>query len=75
MWTMSVPVVGQCRDCGEDIEVALRVRATSAWLGRYEGEDRLRRRVNRALVRAAVERHERRCTGRLRPRMSYPVSA
>ena len=71
MWNVTVPVVGRCRACGEDLEIALRVRATPEWIGRYESEEQQRRQINRALVRYAVARHERRCPARSRPRLGY----
>jgi hypothetical protein len=71
MWNVTVPVVGRCRACGEDLEIALRVRATPEWIARYEYEDQHRRQINRALVRYAIARHERRCPARARPLMSH----
>ena len=71
MWNVTVPVVGRCRACGEDLEIALRVRATPEWIERYEADDRQWRQINRALVRYAVARHERRCPARGRPRATY----
>ena len=40
MWNVTVPVVGRCRACGEDFEIALRPRATPEWIERYESDDR-----------------------------------
>lgn len=70
MWSKMVPVVGRCRACGEEIGTELRLRATPEWHDRYEREDGLRRRVDGAIVRLIVARHERRCAGRARRRMT-----
>jgi len=71
MWNVTVPVVGRCRACGEDLEIALRLRATPEWIERYESDDRQWRQINRALVRYAVARHGRRCPARSRSRPPY----
>ena len=60
-WQRLLPVVGRCQECGEDISTTLLIWASTAWVNRYESDARLRRSVDLAVARKAVEQHQRIC--------------
>lgn len=74
MWEI-VPVIGQCRTCGEDLSAEVRIRGTAEWLAAYRLDERWRRRVERAVVQHVVERHARECPGAWRPEARYATPA
>ncbi len=74
MESMTVPIIGQCRACGAELGTELHVRSTAEWVARYNADLRLRNRMDRAMVRLIVSRHERHCPGR-RPAPSGRVTA
>lgn len=73
MWDITVPIVGRCRTCGEQLDTRVRVCATPAWATHYHADEALRRRVERAIVRRVVERHAHVCRGN--GRIHVPQSA
>jgi hypothetical protein len=75
MWDVMVPVVGHCRECGEELATRINVRATQDWVDRYSGDERLRRSIDHAVVRLVVARHTRRCLGRSRQRLALSAAS
>jgi hypothetical protein len=73
MWDVTVPVLGRCPACGDDLETEITVRASADWVERYEREEYLRRSVDQAIVRLVVARHDPGCPGA--PRRMLPASA
>ena len=63
MWDVQTPVIGQCHACGDELNTPIRVRATAEWVERYHADERLRRSIDRAVVRLVVERHDSHCVG------------
>ncbi|MEO7001490.1 MAG: hypothetical protein ABI068_06790 [Ktedonobacterales bacterium] len=63
LWDVSTPVSGHCQQCGDDLGTPLRVRATAEWVQSYQHDERLRRSVERAVVRLVVARHATSCAG------------
>jgi hypothetical protein len=66
MWDVTVPVIGRCRECGEELGTEITVRATAQWVERYQREAHLRGGVDQAIVRLVLARHSRRCLGAAR---------
>lgn len=75
MWDVTVPVTGRCRECGEELGTLIKVRATQAWADQYRADEWMRRRINRAVVRLVVARHERVCLGHTHPALTHPALA
>jgi hypothetical protein len=75
MWDITVPVIGRCRECGEELGTEITVRATAEWVERYQCEEHLRRGVDQAIVRLVVARHSRRCLGRARRPLALAATA
>jgi hypothetical protein len=75
MWDLMVPVIGRCRECGEELSTQINVRATHDWITRYQSDERLRRGVDQAVVRLAVARHARRCLGRTHQRLALAAAS
>ncbi|HLY29635.1 MAG TPA: hypothetical protein VKQ36_01280 [Ktedonobacterales bacterium] len=67
MWDVIAPVIGYCRACGADLSIEVRLRATEEWADRYSYDERLRRKIDRAVVRIITERHMRSCPAGRRP--------
>ncbi|HEX9413388.1 MAG TPA: hypothetical protein VF916_07770 [Ktedonobacterales bacterium] len=65
MWDVTVPVVGRCRACGEELGTEINVRATLEWVRHYQRDERLRRSIDQAVVHLVVARHTRGCLGQL----------
>lgn len=72
MWEI-VPVIGQCRTCGQDLSAEVRIRATAEWLAAYRVDDGWRRRMERAIVQRVIARHARMCPGCAQPATPYPA--
>jgi hypothetical protein len=70
-----VPVVGHCRECGDDLGTEVTLRATQDWVDQYQYDDRMRRTIDHAVVRLVVARHGRRCVGRPRQPLALAPSA
>ena len=70
MWEI-VPVIGQCRTCGEDLTTEVRIRATAEWLAAYRANEQWRRRMERAIVQRVIARHARACVACARPAHPY----
>ena len=75
MWDVTVPVVGRCRDCGEELGSEITVRATQEWVDHYQGDERMRRTIDRAVVRLVVARHMRQCLGRVPRRLALAAAS
>lgn len=75
MWDVMVPVVGHCRECGDDLGTEVTLRATQDWVDQYQYDERMRRTIDHAVVRLVVARHSRRCVGRPRQRLALGPSA
>ena len=74
MWDVTVPVIGRCRECGDELGTDIVLRATQDWVDQYQSDERLHRLIDRAVVHLVVARHERHCLGRL-PQRSELVAA
>ncbi|GEM_PF-1648755 len=61
MWDVIAAVVGHCRACGADLSCETRLRATEDWADRYYYDERMRRKIDRAVARLIAERHARAC--------------
>ncbi|HEY7982645.1 MAG TPA: hypothetical protein VID73_00670 [Ktedonobacterales bacterium] len=75
MWDITVPVIGRCRDCGDELGTEIIIRATAEWVERYQRDESLRHRANQAVVRLVVARHGRRCPGPARRPLALAASA
>jgi hypothetical protein len=75
MWDITVPVIGRCRECGDEMGTEIIIRASAEWVERYQREEPLRHRVNQAVVRLVVARHGRRCLGRARRPLALAATA
>lgn len=75
MWDVTLPIVGRCPECGEDLGGAIRIWATPKWITRYHADDRLRRGIDRSVERRILDQHERACAGRVRQRAAYAATA
>jgi hypothetical protein len=75
MWDVTVPVIGRCRECGEELGTELNVRATQDWVDQYQTDERMRRVIDHAVVRLVVARHERRCLGRPQRRLALAAAS
>jgi len=64
MQEILLPVTGLCPDCGTDLSVEISLCATVSWLNRYETDLRLRRGIDRSVVRLVLDQHRRQCAGR-----------
>jgi hypothetical protein len=58
-----LPVTGLCPDCGIDLSGEISLWAPASWLNRYETDLRLRRGIDRSIVRVVLDRHKRQCVG------------
>jgi hypothetical protein len=70
MWDVTVPVIGRCRDCGDELGTEINVRATQDWVDQYQSDERMRRAIDHAVVRLVVARHARHCIGRAPRRLA-----
>ena len=70
MWDVTVPVTGRCRECGGDLGTEIIMRATQEWVDQYQSDERMRRVIDRAVVRLVVARHDRCCLGRAPQRLA-----
>jgi hypothetical protein len=75
MWDMTVPVIGRCRECGDELGAEVVVRATQEWVDQYQSDDRMRRVIDQAVVRLVVARHERHCLGRVPQRLALAAAS
>ena len=64
MQEIQLPVTGLCPDCGTDLSDNISLWAPTSWLNRYETDLRLRRGIDRSVVRLVLDRHRRNCAGR-----------
>ncbi|MGO8948167.1 MAG: hypothetical protein ACLQUY_10985 [Ktedonobacterales bacterium] len=63
MQEIVLPVTGLCPDCGTDLSGEISLWAPASWLNRYETESRLRRGIDRSVVRLVLDRHQDQCAG------------
>jgi len=64
MQEILLPVTGLCPDCRVDLSDKISLWAPNGWLERYEADLRLRRGIDRSVVKIVLERHKRECAGR-----------
>jgi hypothetical protein len=64
MQEILLPVTGLCPDCGVDLSDKISLWAPYSWLDRYEADLRLRRGIDRSIVKIVLERHKPQCAGR-----------
>jgi hypothetical protein len=74
MWDVTVPVIGRCRECGDELGTEVVLRATQDWVDQYQSDEQLHRLIDRAVVRLVVARHERRCLGHMPTRQELAVA-
>lgn len=74
MWDVTVPVIGRCHECGDELGSEIVVRATQEWVDQYQSDDHVRRVIDQAVVRLVVARHERRCLGRVPQRLALAAA-
>jgi hypothetical protein len=73
MQEIQLPVTGLCPDCGTDLSDKISLWAPTNWLNRYETDLRLRRGIDRSVVRLVLDRHRRQCAGRDARRTQPPT--
>jgi hypothetical protein len=75
MWDMTVPVIGHCRECGDELGTEIVIRATQDWIDQYQTDGRMRRAIDHAVVRLVVTRHQRHCLGRAPSRRALAAAS
>jgi hypothetical protein len=64
MQEIVLPITGLCPDCGTDLSGEISLWAPASWLNSYETDHRLRRGIDRSIVRIVIDHHKRECGGR-----------
>ena len=75
MQEILLPVTGLCPECGLDLSDKISLWAPFGWLDRYQADLRLRRGIDRSIVKIVLERHKGQCAGRAARRKLAAQSA